>query len=198
MKFGFLYDDVRKLFSIGYNVDELRRDNSYYDLLASEARWAAIWLWPAARCPGPLVPPGPPHHGPGPQHGPHLLDRHHVRVPDAQPGYAHLHRSLLDQTCNAVVRYQERYGAAARVPWGISESAYNALDPARTTGIGPSACPTWASSAASPTTWWWPLCHPACPSIGPGRALANLRRLSSLGMEGRYGFYDPSTLPARA
>ena len=37
MRFGFLYDEERKLFAIGYNVTELQRDNSYYDLLASEA-----------------------------------------------------------------------------------------------------------------------------------------------------------------
>ena len=38
MKFDFLFDDQRKIFSIGYNVDLERRDNSFYDLLASEAR----------------------------------------------------------------------------------------------------------------------------------------------------------------
>ncbi len=38
MKFEFLFDDQRKIFSIGYGVDIERRDNSYYDLLASEAR----------------------------------------------------------------------------------------------------------------------------------------------------------------
>ena len=38
MKFGFLFDDQRKIFSIGYSVELERRDNSFYDLLASEAR----------------------------------------------------------------------------------------------------------------------------------------------------------------
>jgi cyclic beta-1,2-glucan synthetase len=36
--FAFLFDPARNLFSIGYNVTERRRDASYYDLLASEAR----------------------------------------------------------------------------------------------------------------------------------------------------------------
>ena len=38
MDFGFLFDPVRKLFSIGFRVREGALDPSYYDLLASEAR----------------------------------------------------------------------------------------------------------------------------------------------------------------
>src|SRR5437867_11618648 len=37
-------------------------------------------------------------------------------------------RSLLDLTCRLVVGRQIRYGAERRVPWGISESAYNVRD----------------------------------------------------------------------
>src|SRR4030095_9064596 len=38
MKFDFLFDPTRKLFSIGYRVDDNSLDPSCYDLLASEAR----------------------------------------------------------------------------------------------------------------------------------------------------------------
>ncbi|MGB5132459.1 MAG: hypothetical protein WBO00_07585, partial [Steroidobacteraceae bacterium] len=38
MDYEFLYDRPRHLLAVGYNVDEFRRDNSFYDLLASEAR----------------------------------------------------------------------------------------------------------------------------------------------------------------
>ena len=38
MDFAFLFDPSRDLFSIGFNVTEGRRDASFYDLLASEAR----------------------------------------------------------------------------------------------------------------------------------------------------------------
>ncbi len=38
MDYDFLYDKVRRLLSIGYNVTERRLDTSYYDLLASESR----------------------------------------------------------------------------------------------------------------------------------------------------------------
>jgi cyclic beta-1,2-glucan synthetase len=36
--------------------------------------------------------------------------------------------SLLDLTCRLVVEYQIRYGADRKVPWGVSESAYNVRD----------------------------------------------------------------------
>ena len=38
MEYDFLYDRARHLLTIGYNVAEHRADQSYYDLLASEAR----------------------------------------------------------------------------------------------------------------------------------------------------------------
>ncbi len=42
MDFKFLLDPERKVFTIGYNVSAQRADNSYYDLLASEARLASF------------------------------------------------------------------------------------------------------------------------------------------------------------
>jgi cyclic beta-1,2-glucan synthetase len=40
--FEFLFDFGKSLFVIGYNVDEARRDPSYYDLLASECRITSL------------------------------------------------------------------------------------------------------------------------------------------------------------
>ena len=42
MEFQFLYDPQRRVFHNGFNLDEGQLDNSYYDLLASEARIASI------------------------------------------------------------------------------------------------------------------------------------------------------------
>jgi cyclic beta-1,2-glucan synthetase len=42
MDFSFLFAADRKVFHIGYNMDSDRLDNSYYDLLASEARIASL------------------------------------------------------------------------------------------------------------------------------------------------------------
>jgi len=43
MDFKFLYDEKRKIFAIGHNVSESRRDESFYDLLASESRLASYF-----------------------------------------------------------------------------------------------------------------------------------------------------------
>jgi len=51
MEYDFLYDKATKFAAIGYNISERRRDLSYYDLLASEARlssFVAIAARPAA------------------------------------------------------------------------------------------------------------------------------------------------------
>ena len=42
MDFGFLFDNHRKLLSIGYRVSDGQLDSSCYDLLASEARLASF------------------------------------------------------------------------------------------------------------------------------------------------------------
>ena len=42
MDFKFLLDPERKVFTIGYNVSAQSADNSFYDLLASEARLASF------------------------------------------------------------------------------------------------------------------------------------------------------------
>ncbi|OLE73660.1 MAG: hypothetical protein AUG12_04455 [Acidobacteria bacterium 13_1_20CM_2_57_8] len=42
MEYDFLFDEESRLLSIGYNASERRLDSSYYDLLASEARFASF------------------------------------------------------------------------------------------------------------------------------------------------------------
>jgi cyclic beta-1,2-glucan synthetase len=42
MDFTFLFDDTRKLFSIGYRLADGSLDPNFYDLLASEARLASF------------------------------------------------------------------------------------------------------------------------------------------------------------
>src|SRR5260370_16432434 len=42
MEYDFLFDKGSNLLAIGYNVSDRRRDPSYYDLLASEARLSSF------------------------------------------------------------------------------------------------------------------------------------------------------------
>jgi len=43
MEYDFLFDETRNLLAIGYNVDDRRRDSSYYDLLASRPGCPPSW-----------------------------------------------------------------------------------------------------------------------------------------------------------
>jgi hypothetical protein len=61
MEYDFLFDEAQALLAIGYNVGEHRRDASYYDLLASEARLAVFRRdRPGPAAAGELVRPGAP------------------------------------------------------------------------------------------------------------------------------------------
>jgi hypothetical protein len=129
MDFSFLMDECRDLFSIGYNVDQQRLDNSFYDLLASEARLGSF----VAIAQGQI----------GQDHwfslGRLLTTAAGVPVLLSWSGsmFEYLmpllvmptyDKTLLDQTYKAVVRRQIAYGKQRGVPWGISESGYNAID----------------------------------------------------------------------
>ena len=129
MDYSFLCDNARHLMAIGYNVSERRRDQSYYDLLASEARlcsfvaisqgqlsqenWFALGRLLTTTAGEPV-----------------LLSWsgsmfEYLMPLLVMPTYEH---TLLDQTYHAAVQRQIVYGEQRGVPWGISESGYNAVD----------------------------------------------------------------------
>jgi cyclic beta-1,2-glucan synthetase len=131
--FGFLYEEERGLLSIGYrladNAGPGTLDHGYYDLLASEARIASFF----AIAKGDLRV----------EHWFHL-GRPVVSV-DGVPTLLSWSGSmfeylmplllmktypgtLLDRTCRAIVRRQIAYGRSRKIPWGISETAYNLAD----------------------------------------------------------------------
>ncbi len=129
MDFEFLYDASRGLLAIGYDVGERRRDPTCYDLLASEARLASFLLIAQGQLPqkhwfslGRLLT----------SHGGDVSliswsgSMFEYLMPQLlMPSYGN---TLLDQTCRAAVSRQIEYGRQRAVPWGISESCYNATD----------------------------------------------------------------------
>ena len=125
----FLFDHQRHLFAIGYNVTEGRRDASCYDTLASEARLASFVAIATRQVPQEhwfrlgraMAPVG---------HGRALVSWSGSMFEYLMPllimrTYPH---TLLDETYDAIVRRQIEYARAVRVPWGISEAAYNFQD----------------------------------------------------------------------
>ena len=133
MDFTFLFDRERKLFSIGYNLADGRLDPGYYDLLASEARLASFIAIARGDVPAShwfrlsraLTPIG---------RGSALISWSGSMFEYLMPALVMEEpaESLLEQTSRLVVDRQIRYGEERRVPWGISESAFNAQDLHRT------------------------------------------------------------------
>ena len=126
---AFLYDRGRRLFSIGFNVTDGRLDASHYDSLASEARLASFL--------GIALGHVPQEHWfrLGRTHAPSAAGRVLLSWSASMFEYLmpllflrHDPGTLLHETCDAVVEEQIAYAQAHDVPWGISESAYNARD----------------------------------------------------------------------
>ncbi len=192
MEYGFLYDKASRLLSIGYNVDERRRDVSYYDLLASEARLGVFVAIAERRLPqeswfalGRLLTSS------GGE--PILLSwsgsMFEYLMPHlVMPTYEH---TLLDQTARTAVARQMEYGQRRGVPWGMSESGYAARDvnlsyQYRAFGVPGLGLQRGLEHDVVVT----PYASAMALMVAPVAACRNLQRLAAIGAEGRYGFHE--------
>ncbi|OQX28118.1 MAG: cyclic beta 1-2 glucan synthetase [Desulfobacteraceae bacterium IS3] len=192
MEYGFLYDETRHLLSIGYNASEGRRDGSYYDLLASEARLTNF----VAIAQGQL-----------PQESWFALGRL-LTIAGGEPVllswsgsmFEYLmplllmpiyEQTLLDQTCKAAVARQIAYGKKRKVPWGISESAYNMTDSHLNYQYKAFGVPGLGlRRGLAGELVVAPYASALALMVAPEEACQNLENLDSQGFQGKYGFYD--------
>jgi cyclic beta-1,2-glucan synthetase len=192
VEYGFLYDEGRHLMSIGYNVSDQRRDASYYDLLASEARLASFVAIAQGQVPqdnwfslGRQLT----HSSAGPT----LLSWdgsmfEYLMPLLVMPTYAN---TLLDESYKAAVERQIEYGASRNVPWGISESGYNAVDVHMNYQYRAFGVPGLGlKRGLAEDTVIAPYATGLALLIDPQAACANLQRLSAADFEGSYGFYE--------
>ncbi|WP_432742614.1 glucoamylase family protein [Methylobacter sp. G7] len=192
MDFRFLYDQNRHLFSLGYRVESGVIDDSYYDLLASEARLTSLIAIAKREVPS--------------IHWFHL-GRRVTRTANGTvllswsgsmfeylmpslvtytPRY-----SLLDQTCRLSVQSQIEYGEEHNVPWGVSESAFNGRDRWFTyqysafgvPGLGMKRGLAFDLVIAPYATALAAMYHTHAAAM-------NFERLEQLGALGRYGFFE--------
>jgi len=192
MDFRFLMSAERKLFSIGYNVDEGRLDDSYYDLLASEARLASMVTIADRQVP--------------PSHwfrlGRRMLAGTDYPVLASWSGsmFEYLMPSLvmssprgsmLDQTCRGIIKRQIEYGKERKVPWGVSESAMNVRDRAFTYQYSAFGVPGLGlKRGLEKDIVIAPYATGLAAMYMPKSAVDNFRRLTGMGAVGRYGFYE--------
>ncbi|MGZ6267916.1 MAG: GH36-type glycosyl hydrolase domain-containing protein, partial [Candidatus Limnocylindrales bacterium] len=197
--FSFLFDPTRKLFSIGYRVRDGTLDPSYYDLLASEARLASFlaiakgdvapdhWF----RLGRALTPVG---------RGSALISWSGSMFEYLMPALVMRApaRSLLDQTYQLVVARQISYAATLSVPWGMSESAFNARDLEQTYQYSSFGVPGLGlRRGLSEDVVVAPYATALGGMIRPEAAVRNFARLSKAGASGRYGFREALDYTAR-
>ncbi|MGZ8185576.1 MAG: GH36-type glycosyl hydrolase domain-containing protein [Methylobacter sp.] len=192
MNFLFLYDQDRHLFSLGYRVENGVLDDSYYDLLASEARLASLLAIAKRETPK--------------AHWFHLGRR----VTRAAGGTALLswsgsmfeylmpslisytpRYSLLDQTCRIVVKRQIEYGKERGVPWGVSESAFNGRDREFTYQYSPFGVPGLGMKRGlGHDLVIAPYATALAAMYNTHAAAENFQRLEAMGALGRFGYYE--------
>ena len=199
-----LFDWERKLFSIGYEVEQEKLTDGWYDLMASEARQTSFIAVARGEVParhwrrlGRMLLGDNDYCGMASWTGtmfeyfmPNLL------LP-CEPN------SFLYETLSFCVYAQKRRGDKTKTPWGISESGFYAFDPGmnyqyKAHGVQALGLKRGLDTelVVSPYSSFLALL------LAPRSALRNLRRLRDMGLEGRYGLYEavdytPSRLTGR-
>ncbi|PYS42249.1 MAG: hypothetical protein DMF71_09635, partial [Acidobacteria bacterium] len=192
MDFKFLLDQERKVFTIGYNVTEGRHDNSFYDLLASEARLASF----IAIAKGDV----PQEHWFRMGRQLTSIDGGRALISWTGTMFEYLmpllvmrdyRETLLGQTYDTVVHRQIEYGYERGVPWGISESAYAARDLQLNYQYGPFGVPGLGlKRGLIEDLVVSPYSTILAANVLPEQAMENLRTLEREGALSRYGFYE--------
>ncbi|HEX3522514.1 MAG TPA: glucoamylase family protein [Stellaceae bacterium] len=192
MEFGFLLDQDRKLLSIGYLVADGKLDVSCYDLLASEARLASF----VAIAKGDI----PPRHWFRLGRAVTPIERGAALISWSGSMFEYLMPSLvmrapagslLEQTSRLIIRRQITYGTALGLPWGISESAYNARDLEFTYQYSNFGVPGLGlKRGLSENAVVAPYATALATMVEPAASARNFARLVAVGASGRYGFYE--------
>ncbi len=188
----FLYDQERRLFSIGYNLSKGQLDSSFYDLLASEARLGSFvaiargdvpnehWLSmhrPYGTISGKMA----------------LLSWTGTMFEYLMPLLFQrtFSNSLLDAAAKEAVMVQIDYGRKRKVPWGISESAYGDLDLNKTYQYRAFGVPGLGlKRGLEDDLVIAPYATLLAVSVSPEEAVSNLRRLAEDGLMADYGYYE--------
>ena len=191
MDFALLYDPQRRLMHIGIDTGSGKRSEGYYDLLESEARLTSYF---AVAC------------GDVPREHWRALSRAQVQheryrgcVSWSGSVFEYLmpelflppqRDSLLWESAKFCLRVQRRRVRAGQ-PWGVSESAYFALDSALSYRYKAHGCAALAMQpdmdrelVLSPYSAFLAL------AVAPRAAVRALRRFAARGLPGQYGFRE--------
>ncbi len=192
MNFAFLFNEDSGVFSIGFNVSNGQLDNSFYDLLASEARLTSF----IAIAKGDV----PQSHWFRLSRTMASASRNRVLASWSGSMFEFLMpmlmlknepNTLLEETAWGAVQYQEAYGKQKHVPWGISEAGYNVRDLSMNYQYGPFGVPGLGlKSGLEKDLVVAPYATFLAAMVDPPSAVSNLQQIEKMGARGRYGFYE--------
>jgi len=187
----FVFDAQRRLFAIGYQVGGPLNVTAHYDLLASEARLGSLVAIAKGDVPV--------------EHWlalgrPYTSDDGQVLLSWGGTMFEYLmpllftrsfRNSLLENACAAAVERQIEYTKDRGVPWGISESAYSALDAHKIYQYRAFGVPSLGlKRGLEDDLVVAPYATALALLVNPAESIKNLKRLVKAGMYGRMGFYE--------
>ncbi len=190
--FSYLYSEENRIFSIGFNVEENSLTPSYYDLLASEARQASLIAIAKKDVPA--------------KHWYNLsrtltsLNKYKGLVSWSGTAFEYLMPniniptypgSLLSESSKFAIFSQQEYARQLKIPWGISEAAFNLRDlnnnyQYKAFGIPWLGLKRGLADETVVSSYGTMLAINECPK----ETVENLKWLEKEGMYDRYGFYE--------
>ena len=190
--FSLLCNKEQEIFSIGFNIEENKLTDSYYDLLASEARQASFiaiskkdisakhWnslsrtLTTLGKYKGLISWSGTAFE--------YLMPN--INIPKYEG-------SLLDESCKFMIKSQIEYCDELNIPWGISEAAFNLKDLHSNYQYKAFGIP-WLGLKRGLADEMVVASYGGILAINevPKEEVRNLKRLEKEGMYGKYGFYE--------
>ena len=190
--FTKLYDEEKELFSIGFNLEENKLTDSYYDLLASEARQASIVAISKKDVSA--------------KHWNHLsrtltqMDGYNGLISWSGTAFEYLmpniimkseKASLLDESCEFMLMLQKKYAKKLDIPWGFSETAFNLKDLNQNYQYKAFGIP-WLGLKRGLEEDMVVASYASIMALTrmPKEVLQNMKQLDALGMNQKYGFYE--------
>ena len=190
--FSLLYSKEHQIFSIGYNVEENKLTDSYYDLLASEARQASIVA--IAKKDVPVK------HWNALSRTLTVLGKYKGLISWSGTAFEYLmpninipsyKGSLLDESCKFMIMNQIEYARELNLPWGISEAAFNLKDLQGNYQYKAFGLP-WLGLKRGLADEFVVASYGTILAIQdyPKAVVENLKRIEKYNMRDKYGFYE--------
>ena len=190
--FTKLYDKEKNLFSIGFNIEENKLTDSYYDLLASEARQASIVAISKKDVEA--------------KHWNHLsrtlteMNGYNGLLSWSGTAFEYLmpniiikneKGSLIDESCEFMLMGQKEYAKKLGIPWGFSETAFNLKDLNNNYQYKAIGIP-WLGLKRGLEEDMVVASYASIMAITrhPKQVIENMKQLDKEGMQEKYGFYE--------